>query len=219
MPDDEQRDEELDEPMEVILGQCRKPTGELGMRLARRMNRSHHPLAVWGLSHLPQEDFEMVLDVGCGGGNTISLLGERIPGRLHGLDYSMDMVEHTREHNQGLVGEGRLEVLQGNVSRLPFRDSHFDLVTGVETYYFWPDLDGDLREVRRVLRPGGILVLINAVYRHPRFEERNAQWAEMADFHYHTPSKLRRLLKAAGFSRVTSDEVEKENWLVVMGRA
>jgi ubiquinone/menaquinone biosynthesis C-methylase UbiE len=60
---------------------------------------------------------------------------------------------------------GRVEVRHGAVSQLPFRDGMFDLVTAVETHFWWPNLPMDLREVLRVLTAGGMLIVIAEVYK------------------------------------------------------
>jgi len=59
----------------------------------------------------------------------------------------------------------RVEIEHAFVSSLPYSDNMFNLVSGFETYYFWPDLINDLKEIYRVLKPGGTLVLINEMYR------------------------------------------------------
>src|SRR5215469_3877801 len=51
-----------------------------------------------------------------------------------------------------------------------YRASHsrmirFDVVTAVETHYYWPDLSGDVQEIRRVLKPGGSLLIVAESYR------------------------------------------------------
>ena len=48
---------------------------------------------------------------------------------------------------------------------MPFPDGVFDLVTAVETHYFWPDMAADMREVFRVLKPGGGFILIAEAYK------------------------------------------------------
>jgi ubiquinone/menaquinone biosynthesis C-methylase UbiE len=50
---------------------------------------------------------------------------------------------------------GRIEVRPASVSQLPFQDGMFDLVTEVETHFWWPDLAADVHEVFRVVKPGG----------------------------------------------------------------
>jgi SAM-dependent methyltransferase len=56
----------------------------------------------------------------------------------------------------------------------------FDLVTAVESHYFWPDLVSDMKELFRVLKPGGMLVMMGGEYKGGRYDERNEQWVELA---------------------------------------
>ena len=82
-----------------------------------------------------------MLDVGCGGGKSVQVLARAAPhGKVYGLDYSEEMVRLARRVNRALIHEGRVEIPHGTVSALPFPDGFFDLVTGFETYCFWPDL-------------------------------------------------------------------------------
>jgi ubiquinone/menaquinone biosynthesis C-methylase UbiE len=68
--------------------------------------------------------------------------------------------------------------MHGTVSSLPFADNMFDFVTAFETYYFWPNLNDDLKEIKRVLKPGGTLLIVNEVYKDNQFEKRNSKWAK-----------------------------------------
>lgn len=70
-----------------------------------------------------------------------------------------------------MLKDGRVEIQKASVSQLPFSDNKFDLVTAVETQYYWPDLDKDMEEILRVLKPGGTLIVIAG---------RQAQLAEAA---------------------------------------
>jgi len=63
------------------------------------------------------------------------------------------------------VNEGRVEVYHGSVSQLPFPAGTFDVVTAVETHFWWPNLPTDMREVFRVLKTGGKLIVIAEVYK------------------------------------------------------
>src|SRR5260370_33010975 len=53
---------------------------------------------------------------------------------------------------------------EGSVTALPFPDRTFDIVTAVETHYYWPDLPANVREILRVLKPGGTFALIAETY-------------------------------------------------------
>jgi ubiquinone/menaquinone biosynthesis C-methylase UbiE len=187
-----------------IAGQCRRPSSGFGRLLAKSMNAGHDKLTRWGLSHVDiKPDFTM-LDVGCGGGRTIETLASMAAhGQVFGIDYSLASVAVARERNHTSIERGRVQIHEGSVSSLPFPDDTFDLVTAVETHYYWPDLPGDVREVTRVLKPGGTLMIIAETYRGRRND-----WLYrpvmrlMLRAAYLTVEQHRRLLTDAGYREV-----------------
>src|SRR5207245_139645 len=78
-------------------------------------------------------------------------------------------VHVSRSTNASLIDAGRVDVQQATVSKLPFANATFDLVTAVETHYYWPNLVADLQEIRRVMKPGARLALIAECYKGGRF--------------------------------------------------
>jgi SAM-dependent methyltransferase len=138
------------------LNQVRKPTKWGGRFFVWIMNVSHSGLTDWGLQYVQIEKHFTILDVGCGGGRTIQKLAALAPeGMVYGVDYAEGSVAASRGKNAQLIETGRAEIKQASVSQLPFPDDKFNLVTAVETQYYWPDLVKDMREIRRVLKPGG----------------------------------------------------------------
>ena len=188
----------------AMARQCRKPTGWLGRRLARAMNLGHSRLTVWGLTHATLGPRARVLDVGCGGGNTIHRLAAMAPeGHVDGLDYAPASVEIARATNADLIRTGRVAIQSGTVSHLPFADASFDLVTAVETHYYWPDLARDLREVRRVLAPRGQFLIVAETYKGRAMDW--LYWPVMRVVlraRYLTLDEHRAALADAGFTRV-----------------
>jgi ubiquinone/menaquinone biosynthesis C-methylase UbiE len=167
--------------MSRLLGQCRRPTRWLDRMVARGMNISHSEMTDWGLSHITIGKKDTILDVGCGGGGTIrKLAGIATEGKVYGIDYSEQSVRISRRTNRRLEESGHVEIRQGSVSSLPYPDAMFDLVTAVESHYFWPDLVSDMKELFRVLKPGGMLVMMGGEYKGGRYDERNEQWVELA---------------------------------------
>ena len=130
---------------EELLRNARKPQGELGDRLLDRMNKSHEGLAQWGVSHLDIAYDDVMIDIGCGGGVNVERFLKMTKDKVYGLDYSEVSVEKSTLRNQEAIDEGRCEIIQGSVSQLPFEDRTFDIATGFETVYFWPDLVNDLK--------------------------------------------------------------------------
>ena len=124
------------------------------------MNVGHSAVARWGLQFLNAAPDAKVLDCGCGGGANIKRLLKKCPqGIVKGIDYSPVSVEKSKKVNETAIAEGHCAVLQGSVADMIFADNWFDAVTAFETVYFWPDLPRCFREVYRVLKPGGTLLI------------------------------------------------------------
>jgi len=205
--------------MGKTVKQARKPAGRFGRLVATSMNYGHSKVTQWGLSHVSINENDTILDIGCGGGKTINRLAKAATeGKVYGIDYSEVSVAVASRINKRFIDAGRVEIVHGSVESLPFPNNLFDLVTVVETYYFFPDLISNLEEIRRVLKPGGSVILINEAYRHDKFEKRNAKWARMGDFAYHLPEEFRGFLRDAGYSSIRIDVLENKNWISATGR-
>lgn len=153
-----------------LLNQVRKPSRWLGRLMLKVMNARHSPLTDWGLSQVQIGEQLAILDVGCGGGRTLAKLAGLAPkAKIVGIDYAAGSVAESRAQNTQLIAAGRVDVTRASVTNLPGPDSRFDLVTAIETHYYWPNLLAGLTEIRRVLRPGGKLMLIAECYRDARF--------------------------------------------------
>jgi SAM-dependent methyltransferase len=203
-----------------LARKVRRPSGALGRRVALAMNVTHSALTDWGLTHARVEPGFTILDVGCGGGRTIGKLAAMAPqGRVIGVDVASGSVDAANLTNARLVAEGRVAIHQAPVSTLPFPDGQFDLVTAVETQYYWPDLPADMREIRRVLKPGGTLVVIVESYRGSK-----RSWIEGPAMRFLLgATRLSReeqkdLFTQAGFADVTVDLHENRTWLCAVGR-
>jgi len=200
--------------------QCQKPRGLLGRFLLWQMNARHSKLTDWGLAHVSIERHYTILDVGCGGGRTVSKLAAVAEqGKVYGIDFSEASVAASRRTNRGSIEQGRIEIQQGSVSQLPFPEAMFDLVTAVETHFWWPDLPADVREVLRVLKPGGTLVVIAEIYKGA-----TTAMSRLAEKHAHkTNLKLlsvaehRELLTNAGYSDVQVIEQRAKGWICAVG--
>src|SRR5262249_29303894 len=148
------------------VSQCQKPTGWLGRFVLWNMNSRHSKVTDWGLTHVSIEKHHIILDVGCGGGRTVSKLAAvAAQGKVYGIDFSRASVAVASRVNRKSIQNGRVEIKEASVSQLPFADDMFDLVTAVETHFWWPDMPAGMRETLRVLKPGGTLILIAEVYK------------------------------------------------------
>jgi ubiquinone/menaquinone biosynthesis C-methylase UbiE len=208
--------------VKILLGQCSKPRGWHGRITLRNMNRGHAELTAWGLKHVAVQRRDTILDVGCGGGVTVARLAAMAPeGKTCGIDYSAESVAASRKENRERVAIGQVEIVLGSVSHLPFPDRMFDLVTAVETHYFWPDLIADTREILRVLKPGGTFVLIAEAYKGGKYDERLKKLdkvrAEMR-FALLSIAEFRDLFSNSGYSDIQITEEYERGWVYASGR-
>jgi ubiquinone/menaquinone biosynthesis C-methylase UbiE len=185
------------------------------------MNSSHSKVTDWGLGHVSVGKGATILDVGCGGGRTLSKLAAMATeGKVYGVDYSEESVAASKKTNARSIDDGRVEIRQGSVSQLPFPEGMFDLVTGVETHFWWPDLRGDMREVFRVLKPGGTLVLIAEVYggATTKAGQLAEKYASRTGMKLLSVEEHRELLEEAGCSDVRIVEESGKGWICAVGR-
>ncbi len=201
-----------------LTGQCRKPTGRLGRFIIWTMNVHHSKGTDWGLQHVSIEKDATILDVGCGGGRTVhKLAGIATEGRVYGIDYSEESVAASRRANERELEAGRVEIRHGSVSALPFSDNTFDLATAVETHVFWPDLVADMREVLRVLKPGGKLMIISESYKGMNHGKAMQKLSERMNFPFMTIDEHRELFAKAGYSDVQMFEKPDKSWMSGVG--
>ena len=113
--------------------------------MLRFMNFGHAPLTNWGLGLVEIRDGWTMLDIGCGGGATLRRLLKRSKdAHVYGVDISEESVAKSKKLNAKVLGK-QIFVCQGSAENLPFDDGMFDLVTAVETVYFWPTLPDRLK--------------------------------------------------------------------------
>jgi ubiquinone/menaquinone biosynthesis C-methylase UbiE len=163
------------------------------------MARQHVPENRWTIALLDAQPSDQILEVGFGPGIAIEMLARyesRV--RIIGVDYSAAMVAAASRRNRQAIQSGRVELWRGEAANLPFPDAAFDKAYSIHSIYFWPDALQGLRELRRVLKPGGKLVVTIL----PR-----VRWPAAPDGTLGTPEcrvfsgdGLARLMREAGFA-------------------
>ena len=194
-----------------FFSQCARPEGFLGRVMLRFMNFGHAPLTNWGLSLVEIHDGWTMLDIGCGGGATLKRLLTRSKGaQVYGIDISAESVAKARKVNANVL-DRQVFVTQGSAEKLPYEDNKFDLVTAVETVYFWPDLPNCLKEVRRVVKPGGRFAIMVEVL------ESDSVWTDVVEgMTAYSPEQLKEILDEAGFVK-TELHRKKPSYSTIIG--
>ena len=133
----------------------------MGLLMRRTLNQVNARVNRTALDLLSLRPDDRLLDVGFGGGLMLREALARLPqGFVAGIEISEPMLKLARRSFNTETQSGRLEIKEGSVSSIPFPDASFTHVTAINTLHFWPDPAGGLREVRRVLRPGGRVVIV-----------------------------------------------------------
>ena len=140
------------------MSQVAKPTGFFGKILARGMAWGHRGFYENTAKVLDLQNDDTYLEIGFGSGLFIKKYASHV-SRIAGLDYSEDMVKLASSINEDLIKSGKAEFRHGNVSNIPWGDCEFSVVVGIETFFFLSDPAISLKEIFRVLVPGGRLVL------------------------------------------------------------
>lgn len=197
-----------------LMQNFRKPKGFIGGLIVSMMNAGHATLTRNALDMIGVKPNDIVLDIGCGGGNAIALMTAR-GAEVHGIDISEVSVAKSRRKNQAAIREGRVHVQQAGVDDLPFSEPAFDLVTAFETVYFWENLEENFKSMLQILKPGGRFAIIVEAYREgdkivnfpAMFKAVNPMLYSMAE--------LEALLRDAGFGSVSCLRPDQGNWRCV----
>ena len=199
--------------LKTLFTNCACPKGWMGRMVLHMMNFGHAPLTNWGLSHIGFQDCMTMLDIGCGGGATLKRLIERSNGsKVYGIDISEESVAKAKKVNKKLLNK-QVFVQQGSADSLPWKDASFDVVTAVETVYFWLNLPKCFQEIKRILKPGGQFAIMIEVI------EGDSIWTNVVEgMTAYTPEQLKDMLVQTGFSHVEIFR-KKPSYATIKGKA
>jgi ubiquinone/menaquinone biosynthesis C-methylase UbiE len=137
------------------------PRGLLGYLGGIIMARSTGQRNAWTISLLDIQADDRILEVGCGPGALIQMLAaSATDGLIVGIDSSPVMLEQAAKRNAQTMYSGRVQLHQGSAIALPFDDASFDTVLSANSVPFWPDQLAGVQEMRRVLKPGGLIAIV-----------------------------------------------------------
>jgi arsenite methyltransferase len=206
-------------PKKFLAAQLRQPSGLFGkFFMGDFLNKGNEKINHLTVELLDVKSTDRVLDIGFGGGVTIEQMVKTIDtGEIYGVDFSQAMVAEAKRKFKKLIQAGKVSIEFGDVSQLPFEPNTFDKVCTVNTIYFWNDTSVGLREIRRVLKKDGKLIIgIRSAdkMKDLPFTQHN--------FKLYAPEDVKHLLVGAGFNNISidhRDRAEKFDSVIVTGYA
>jgi ubiquinone/menaquinone biosynthesis C-methylase UbiE len=203
----------------LLRSQFGKPSGLFGaLFMGPILNLSNTRLVHAAVELLDPQPKDTVLDIGFGGGLSLVALAAKAPGaKIVGVDYSREMVEAAARLVRDKELDDRVSVKWGDVAKLPFRAGTFHKVLTVNSLYYWPHLTASLREVARVMKPGGRLAagFRSAASLGPLTHD----WE---GFRLYQPQEFAGIMRRAGFEVLRVEH--RDQWqvldtVVVLGQA
>ncbi|TEA11228.1 Sterol 24-C-methyltransferase [Colletotrichum sidae] len=155
---------------------------------------------------------DRVLDLGCGRGRVAAHMAVVSGARVTGLNIDPNQVAQAREFNEGMGLANSFTIQDMNELPLPFDDASFDAFYQIQALSLCKDLPGLFRELRRVLKPGAKLSLLDWVSL-PAYDPADAEHAELmrrtkpliGAVGTPTPAVFEKALTEAGFTVLRSD--------------
>ncbi len=142
----------------AIAAQLRKPSGKTALEVAGRMNQSNEALYDFTLGQMDIANGQVIMEIGYGNGRffeKIHAKGQNI--QVYGLDHSPEMFAEAKKINRKKLDAGGLGLYLGSSESIPLASEIVDQVFCINVVYFWEAPSDHLREIHRVLKPGGRL--------------------------------------------------------------
>src|SRR5262245_36673804 len=174
------------------VAQFHRPTGAVGHIAGWIMGRRSSNVARnrWAAGLLDIQPADRVIELGCGPGVAVAALAARATeGLVVGVDHSQVVLGQARRRNRAAIRASRVRLVHSSVEGLAIGDGPFDAALAVNTLGMWPDKTARLRELGRLLRPGGRIAVVS----QPRCPGASAATSDAA------ATELSDLLTEAGF--------------------
>ncbi len=187
-----------------LARQASRPSGFFGKLVAgkafNKTNQTHEDMAV---DMLPIEEDSQILEIGFGNGRLIHQISMHVDnGRVCGIELSDPMLKEAKKRNRTRIERGIVELKKGSVEEIPYDDNQFDIVLTLNSIYFWPDPEQNLKEVHRVLNENGQFYC--GIRPKDQMEESSVIGDNRDIFkNLYTPDELREFLESGGFREVT----------------
>lgn len=183
----------------------RQPEGETGKEVGLQMNKGNKHICLNSYKVLAPKNKNHILEIGMGNGFFVKdLLKMADDLKYTGIDFSSTMVDEANFINKEFIESGIVCFEQASIEKLPFNDNTFDCITTTNTLYFWPQPQDNAKELLRVLKPEGQLLI---AYRSKNFMDQ----IELSKhgFTKYEMYDVENLLTKSGFKQISSQTIKE----------
>ncbi|MDO5970219.1 class I SAM-dependent methyltransferase [Flavivirga aquimarina] len=183
----------------------RQPEGEIGKEVGLQMNKGNKHICLNSYKVLNPKNKDYILEIGMGNGFFVKDLLKMADNlNYSGIDFSHIMINEATIKNKEFITSGKVSFKQASIEKLPFNDGAFDCITTTNTLYFWPQPQDNAKELLRVLKPGGKLLI---AYRTKDFMEQ----LELTKYGFtkYNVTDVENLLNLSGFKQITSQMIKE----------
>ncbi len=174
--------------------------------MADCLNKHNEKMNHFAVERLDIQPTDKVLDIGFGGGVTIEEMLKTIDtGKIYGIDFSQVMVEQAKQKFKPEIESDKVSIEFGDVKQLPFTESTFNKICTVNTIYFWDEPLANLKEIKRVLKSDGKLVI--GIRSADKMKELPVT---RYNFRLYDPEAVKDLLVEAGFTNISIDRRDRD---------
>ena len=191
--------------------QCGNPRGFVGRIMTWAMNRVNKVMYHGIIESMNPSQGLKILDIGFGNGYLEKLIYRKGKCSIYGIDISEDMVKLASASNKNGIANGDIHLSVGDCCKLEFEDNSFDIITTMNTIYFWNDTVQGLQEIYRVLKAGG--VFYNAVLTK---ESLDKVFYTKNGFKKFEKSEYVELGRQVGFQNITFKNLGKKYGLLII---
>ena len=184
-----------------LAGQLRKPDGDLGKDVGLQMNKGNKYICLNSYKVLNPKNEDCILEIGMGNGFFVKdLLAISSNLKYVGVDFSETMIQEANLINKTFINTGVVKFQQASIEELPFEDNTFDCITTTNTLYFWPQPEENIKELLRVLKPEGKLLV---AYRLKELMDK----IELSQYGFekYDIDNVENLFEKSGFKTITTE--------------
>ena len=196
--------------------QMRKPEGWGGNMMCHILVWHHAGLIRWTVDLMNVQPGDRILDIGCGNGLAVQKMAEQANnGFVAGIDYSQVSVDLSQKRNAAAIEAGKVAISLGDVKTLPYEDQNFDKISAIESFYYWEDYIAGLEEAKRVLKPGGRLVIIMELTKDLPNLEKNLKLGESLNCPIFSGQEVVEMLEKTAYKESSYEMKPGSKWLCI----